>query len=218
MRPGPPALFPILRSELQARILARVFLGGEEESIATLAAAIDADPGNTAREVTRLEEGRLLTSRRVGRTKLVRADTSAPFYQPLHELLSIVLGPVSVLREELTGISGIRRAEVFGSWAARYLGERGPAPADIDLLVIGSPNRDDLHDATQQAAARLNRPVNPVVISERRWETSTDAFITELRERPRVPVIEAPSSPRPNTYAPPSTTANPARHDRQLGD
>lgn len=189
MRPGPPAIFPMLRSELQARILARVFLGGEEQSIAELAAAIEADPGNTAREVARLEEGRLLTSRRVGRTKLVRADTSAPFYQPLHELLSIVLGPVSVLREELSGIGGIRRAEIFGSWAARYLGERGPAPADIDLLVIGSPNRDDLHDATQRAAVRLNRPVNPVVISERRWETSTDGFIAELHERPRVPVI-----------------------------
>ncbi|WP_328989408.1 ArsR family transcriptional regulator [Kribbella sp. NBC_01245] len=190
MRPAPPALFPLLRSDLQARILARVYLGDEEESVAELAAAIAADPGNTAREVARLEEGRVLASRRIGRTKLVRADTSAPHYQPLRDLLSIVLGPATVLREALTGISGIKRAEIFGSWAVRYLGERGPAPADIDLLIVGSPNRDDLHDATEQAATRLNRLVNPVVISERRWESSNDGFIVELRSRPRVPVIE----------------------------
>jgi predicted nucleotidyltransferase len=27
---------------------------------------------------------------------------------------------------------------VFGSWAARYRGERGPVPGDVDLLVVGT--------------------------------------------------------------------------------
>ncbi|HMG29452.1 MAG TPA: winged helix-turn-helix domain-containing protein, partial [Jiangellaceae bacterium] len=76
MRSAPPPLFPLLRSELQARILVRAFLGGGEESVAELAAAIGADPGNTAREVTRLEQGGVLVSRRVGRTKLVRANVA----------------------------------------------------------------------------------------------------------------------------------------------
>jgi hypothetical protein len=189
VRVAPPPLFPLLRSDLQARILARTFLGGREESVAELAAAIEADPGNTAREVTRLEQGDVLLSRRVGRTKLVQANTGAPFYRPLHDLITIVLGPATVLAERLAAVDGIAFADIFGSWAARHRGKPGPAPADIDLLVVGNPDRDDLYDVTQDASRLLNRAVNPVIISEKRWTTSEDGFIVELRTRPRVPVI-----------------------------
>lgn len=186
--PAPP-LFPLLRSDLQARILTRTLLGGAEDTVADLAAAIDADPGNTAREVSRLEAGGVLVSRRVGRAKLVSANTVAPFYPPLHELVAIVLGPARVLGDSLRSVGGIEFAEIFGSWAARYRGETGPAPADIDLLVVGDPDRDDLHEATQQAGQRINRAVNPVVISPRRWRSGKDGFIAELRTRPRVRVL-----------------------------
>jgi predicted nucleotidyltransferase len=164
-------------------------LGGGEESVAELAAAIESDPGNTAREVIRLEKGDVLTSRRVGRTKLVQANTAAPFYRPLYDLVTVVLGPVSVLAERLAQVEGIVFADIFGSWAARYRGEEGRAPVDIDLLVVGSPDRDDLHDAMVEASRRLNREVNPVVVSPQRWDTSDDGFIVELRSRPRVPVL-----------------------------
>jgi len=162
--------------------------------VAELAAAVGGDPGNTAREVARLEQAGIVATRRVGRTKLVRANTRAPFYSPLLDLVTIVLGPAKVLAEELSDLDGIVSAEIFGSWAARHHGERGRQPTDVDLLVVGSPHRDDLHDATQAAAQRLNRPVNPVVISSRRWETSNDGFIRELHSRPRVQVLPADES------------------------
>lgn len=96
-----------------------------------------------------------------------------------------------MLAEQLADCEGIAFADIFGSWAARYHGEPGPEPADIDLLVVGNPDRDDLHDATQEASRRLNRPVNPVVITQRRWDTSEEGFIVELHTRPRVPVIRS---------------------------
>jgi len=82
----------------------------------------------------------------VGRTKLVQADREAPFYLPLRDLVVIVLGPAQVLGEELAGLDGVSAAAIFGSWAARALGEAGSSPVDIDLLVIGRPDRDDLHE------------------------------------------------------------------------
>jgi predicted nucleotidyltransferase len=189
VRTAAPALFPLLRSELQGRLLVRILLGGTEESVADLAAAVGADAGNTAREVLRLEQAGIFTTRRVGRTKLVRANTRAPFYPSLLDLVTIVLGPVNVLAAELSKLDGIVSAEIFGSWAARYHGEHGRLPADVDLLVVGNPDRDDLHDATLAASQRLNRPVNPVVISASRWESSDDGFIRELRSRPRARVL-----------------------------
>jgi predicted nucleotidyltransferase len=154
-----------------------------------MASAVGEDPGNTAREVVRLERAGIVTTRRVGRTKLVQANRQAPFYRALVELVTVVLGPAKVLAEELAGVDGILSAEIFGSWAARYHGESGQAPSDVDLLVVGAPDRDDLRDATQAAARRLNRPVNPVVVSPRRWNSAEDGFIREVRSRPRVAVF-----------------------------
>jgi predicted nucleotidyltransferase len=188
MQQPPPAVFPIFRSRITCAVLTHTYVGNEECSVSELASIAGTDSGTMAREVSRLEQAGILSGRQVGRTKLVRANQEAPFYGPLRDLATITLGPAQVLAEELAGIDGIDRAAVFGSWAARMRGEPGPSPVDIDLLVIGRPDRDDLHDATERARSRLGRQVNAVVISRARWEASEDGFIRELRERPQVEV------------------------------
>jgi predicted nucleotidyltransferase len=119
----------------------------------------------------------------------VQANEDAPFYEVLRDLITITLGPKQILAEELAELDGIEHAVIFGSWAARMLGEPGPSPVDIDLLIIGRTNRDDLHDAAARATARLGREVNTVVVSPDRWESGDDGFLAELRARPQIPVI-----------------------------
>ena len=128
----------------------------------------------------------------MGRTKLVRANHEAPFYSPLRDLVVIVLGPAEVLGEELAGLQGVSAAAIFGSWAARVNGEAGPAPGDIDLLVIGQPDRDDLHDAVGRARSRLGREVNTVALSADRWDADDDPFLAEVRRRPMVALSGVP--------------------------
>lgn len=183
-----PAVFPAFRSRLTAAVLAHTYIGGAEYSIAQLATAVGSDSGNTTREVDRLEEAAILRSRRVGRSRLVSANQEAPFYRALSDLVTITLGPAQALAAELSGLHGVQYAAIFGSWAARVLGEPGPSPVDIDLLVVGRPDRDDLHDATLRAEHRLGREVNTVVVSPTRWATSEDPFLAELRARPRIPL------------------------------
>jgi predicted nucleotidyltransferase len=91
-----------------------------------------------------------------------------------------------VLGEELGRLEGIAAAAIFGSWAARATGEPGPSPNDIDLLVIGRTDRDELHEALIHARDRLGREVNPVVVSPGQWRSSTDPFLAELAGRPMV--------------------------------
>lgn len=188
MQQPPPPVFPIFRSRITCAVLTHTFVGEGEHSVGELAADTGTDSGTMAREVSRLEMAGILTSRHVGRTKLVRANQAAPFYGPLRDLVTITLGPAQVLAEELASIGGIEQAVVFGSWAARMRGEPGPAPVDIDLLVIGRPNRDDLHDAAGRARVRLGREVNTVVVTRSRWDSTDDGFIRELHNRPRVTV------------------------------
>jgi predicted nucleotidyltransferase len=95
-----------------------------------------------------------------------------------------------VIAEELAGIEGIDAAYIFGSWAARYAGEEGRPPADIDLLVLGVPDRDALYDAAQRASERLAREVNLTIRSPDWWRSGHDGFRTQLTQRPIVPVIE----------------------------
>jgi predicted nucleotidyltransferase len=188
MQLPPPPIFPIFRSRITCTVLTVTYVGDGEHSVGELAEAAGTDSGTMAREVSRLEEAGILSSRHVGRTKLVRANQGAPFYGPLRDLATITLGPAKVLAEELADVGGIEEAVIFGSWAARMRGEPGPAPVDIDLLVIGRPDRDDLHEAVARARARLVREVNTVVISRTRWESSEDGFVRELHSRPQVMV------------------------------
>lgn len=184
MREVAPAIFPVFRSRFTTAVLARTYIGQGEYSIAELASVAETDTGTMTREVRRLEAAGVVRSRNVGRTKLVQANRGAPFYEPLRDLVEIVLGPAAVLGAELDGLPGVSGAAIFGSWAARAAGEGGPSPADIDLLVIGRPDRDDLYEALGRARTRLGRDVNAVVVSQRRWETESDPFLTELRRRP----------------------------------
>jgi predicted nucleotidyltransferase len=198
VREAAPAVFPVFRSRLTAAVLARAYVGDGEYSVADLARAAGTDSGTMAREVKRLETAGVVRARMVGRTKLVQADREAPFYQPLRDLVVIVLGPAQVLGEELAGLGGVNAAAIFGSWAARALGEAGPSPVDIDLLVIGRPDRDDLHDAAGRARSRLGRDINTVVVSASRWRADSDPFLTELRSRP---LVALPGVPGPYDLA-----------------
>jgi predicted nucleotidyltransferase len=110
----------------------------------------------------------------------------------------IVLGPAQVLGEELAGLDGVSAAAIFGSWAARVAGEAGPSPVDIDLVVVGRPDRDDLHDAAGRARTRLGRDINTVVVSASRWAAGDDAFLAELRSRP---LVSLPGIPGPHDLA-----------------
>ena len=78
---------------------------------------------------------------------------------------------------------------VYGSWAARYEGIAGPAPNDVDVLVIGDVPRRDLYEAAERAEQRLGLPVNPVLCTPERWLAAADPLIQQVRSAPLVWVI-----------------------------
>lgn len=190
MRTYAPPLLPIFRSQLQGDLLAAVLLSDQERSISEIAGTLDAPVPTVAREVSRLEEAGFFTSRRVGTARLVRANTASPLTPPLTELVLRAFGPATILAHHLGDVEGIDSVAIFGSWAARYHGEPGPPPGDIDVLVIGNPDRDDVYDAATEAERQLGREVNTVVVTAEQWRTSDDPFLTQIRSRPQVPVLE----------------------------
>ena len=108
----------------------------------------------------KLSEAGLITTRKRGNLRLVRAVTDSLLSRPLTDLLAVTYGSLPVLSDLLANVEAIAEAYIYGSWAARYRGEPGPVPADIDVLVIGAAHLDDLDEVAEQAQRTLHRPVN----------------------------------------------------------
>ncbi len=111
-----------------------------------------------------------------------------PATGPLRQLLTVTYGPVPNLERALAGVAGITAAFIYGSWAARWRGELGPNPGDVDLLVVGTPDRDEVYDALEGIDSILGREVNVTFASPERWAAGEETFLAAVRSRPLVPL------------------------------
>lgn len=191
-----PPLLPVFRSRTQGQILALTLPDPDREWTVNELAERTGDPYQTvATEVRRLEQAELLTATTVGRTKLLHANRQSPYLRPLAQLSAMAFGPPTVIADEFHEVDGIDAIYIYGSWASRYEGEAGPSPQDIDVLVLGKPDRDDMFDAARRAERRLGREVNVTQRTRRQWETASDGFAEQVRASPTVEV------PRPTGSA-----------------
>jgi DNA-binding transcriptional ArsR family regulator len=191
MRSEPPPLLPIFRSHHQALLLAELLLHPDSElTLTELANRLGVALSTVHLEVGRLVDAGILAERAVGRNRLVRADAASRLNRPLTDLLMATYGPATVIAEEFSGLAGLRSLYIFGSWAARYAGEPGPPPNDVDVAVIGDRvSHLEADAAAQRAEQRLRVPVNPVVIAASRWNGRSDPLSAQVRASKTYPVL-----------------------------
>lgn len=101
-------------------------------------------------------------------------------------------GPLPLLTDALRNIPGIDHAYIYGSWAARYRGHPGPPPGDVDVLIVGDADQDELGEAVAPVARTLRREVNVRRIRPQRWaDAGDDPFLAAVPERPLVELFGA---------------------------
>jgi len=188
MRTQAPLLAPIFRSDGQARLLSSLLLTGEELSITDLATQAGLAYPTAHREVARLLDAGILSERQVGRTRQIRANGESPLVEPLREILTVATGPVVILADEFARIDGIESAFLYGSFAARMLGDAGPAPHDIDVMVLGQPDGNAVYEACSRTEAAVHRPVNPTILTPQEFGAPS-GFLDNVRSGPAVAVI-----------------------------
>jgi predicted nucleotidyltransferase len=142
-------------------------------------------------EVQLLADAGILAVRSVGRSRLVSASTDSKLVGPLTELLTVTYSPHIVVADEFADLPNTELILIFGSWAARYRGERGRPPHDVDVLIVGAPDRTAVHTAAARAEHRLGMPVNPVVCSRERWAAAADPLIQQIQATPEVRIVES---------------------------
>lgn len=180
---------PIFRSRHQAELLMWLLLHPDQDfGVSELATRIGVPLSTLHREIVRLDAVDLISSRSVGRNRLVRANTTHPAASALAHLLEVTFGPRVIIAEEFT-LDGAEQVLIFGSWAARYAGQPGSPPRDIDVLVVGDVDRADLYEAADRAQARLGLEVNPVVRSAGQWQEQADALSAQIAASPSAVVL-----------------------------
>jgi predicted nucleotidyltransferase len=151
------------RSTIRRRILATLIDSPRDRyHLRELARRASTSAGTAARELARLSADGFVVSEMEGHQRYFRVNTASPLYQPIRDLVRRTIGAPAVLRRHLADVPGIERAMIFGSYADGRL----KADSDIDVLIIGTPDRDLLTEALEEAAGELGRDVNEVVMTD----------------------------------------------------
>lgn len=182
---------PIFRSRHQADLLTWLLLHPDQEyTVTDLAKRLHVPLTTLHREAQRLADVDLIRSRSLGRSRLLQANPAHRATPALTHLLEVTFGPQIVIEDEFADVTDIERVLIYGSWAARYHGAIGAPPADVDVLVIGHPDRADVYEAADSAQDRLGMQVNPVIRAPHQWQQSVDALVEQVQSSPTVTVID----------------------------
>ncbi len=180
-----------LFSTTQQRVLGLLFGQPDRSFYATeLIARTLAGSGAVQRELARLEQTALVTTRRLGTQRHYQANPKSPLYAERCSIAQKTFGLAEPLREVLARLAHkIMAAFVFGSVAKR----RDTVASDIDLMVVSDDlTYADVFAALEPLAAKLRRTVNPTVYSMkelRRRVTRDNAFVKRVLAQPKIWVI-----------------------------
>jgi DNA-binding transcriptional ArsR family regulator len=187
MKTDAPPLLPIFRSDGQARLLAYLFLRPQEQTtLSALAGQLGLSHTTVSREADKLEAAGLIRSERVGNQRRLRRDEDSVYFRPLEDLLLRAFGPVPLLERALRAVGGVELAFIYGSWAARYLGIAGEAPNDLDVLIVGSPQRAAIAAIGSELEGQLGYAVHPVIVPHDEWRQSKRGFLRSIASGPLV--------------------------------
>jgi predicted nucleotidyltransferase len=136
------------------------------------------------KELKNLQSLGLLESRKKGNMVLYKLQIKSPI---LEDLKRIFLKTESIGHTILKGLdlTKIRFALIFGSFAK---GTETPT-SDLDILVIGSINEDDILRSISKTERRIGREINFILWTDKEFLQKVRENITLIREISKGPII-----------------------------
>lgn len=184
-------MFNLKKSRLRSELLAFYFgHPGLEDYIRSLARQLQVDPTNLQRELVRLEKEGLFRSRLSGRQKYYSLNPDYPWLKELKKIVAGTLGAESYL-QELANLLGVEFAFIYGSYAKGT----DKFNSDIDLLIIGQPDLDQVAALISGVEKKIKREINYRVIGQKEIKKMIhydNSFITGLLNKHKVFVCGDP--------------------------
>lgn len=133
-------------------------------------------------------QGRLFLRERVGNLTYYSLNTSFPLYKELKAIVSKTIGIEYILKEGLKVFENIRVAIICGSVAS----VEDTGKSDIDILLIGNPDMDELVNRVQEMEKELGREVNYALYTPEEFKRKKEAqntFIIDVLTNSKVFII-----------------------------
>lgn len=187
MRIPAPRILPFFRSEMQLRMLGLLFEDPARDWTAhELRASLGAPASSVHRELQRALEADFVLRHDAARPHRYTANTAHPLFEPIEMILARTVGVEAELRSMLQDMDGVDAAVIHGSWASGT----ARAGSDVDVLVVGSIDHDELVRQTRVLGRRLGRRIDTLVFEPEEIRRRRDqGFIRKLLDGPRVELV-----------------------------
>ena len=189
--PSSAGLADALFSTTQLRVLGLLFGQPHRSFYANeLITATGSGSGAVQRELARLAQSGLVTTKLFGRQKHYQANPASPLFSELCSIAAKTVALAEPLRRALgASAAHIAAAFVFGSIAKKS----DSANSDIDLMVISDAlTYADVFGALEEVGQQLGREVKPTIFSREEWRdrlARRDGFVRRVMEQPRIWLI-----------------------------
>lgn len=190
VKPKKMGLGDVLFGRTRGRVLGLLF-GNSDQSyyVRQIAVAVGTKPGTIAPELGLLTDLGLLVSKRVGNQVFYRANQDSPVFPEIKTLVAKTVGVFHLLRSALKPLSDrIQLAFVYGSLAK----QEETAQSDVDLMVVGQVELDEVLGRLQAVEQQIQRTINPNVYSSEDFKAklvSGSHFVVSVVRGPKVFIV-----------------------------
>ena len=176
------------RSRVRDRILFEFFAKpGTSAHVREMARRVKASAPTVGAELSELARLGIIQAQKVGRSLVYTVNYRSPLVAEIRGLVQKTVGIEAMIRTALDGLPGVDSAYIYGSHA---VGTDKPT-SDIDLLVIGRPDRVALSERLAPVERAIGREVNVVTKSDDRAEhlrTGDERFWRQVVNKPMIHV------------------------------
>lgn len=182
-------LATLFSSRVRAKVLAAFFLSpGEKHNAWELAHRLGENYSAVWKELVRLEKSGIITGEQGSHSKDYQINNVCPIAPELRSIVLKTEGAGAVIQNKLQEMGRVNVAFIYGSYAS---GE-ADAGSDLDLMIIGEVNLDQLAPVISGLEKELNRPINHIIYSEEEWNEKRivkDPFWERVTKAPKIMII-----------------------------
>ena len=177
-------ILSIQKSKLREDLLTLYFTNPEKKYyLRELERIINHSVGNIRRELNKLEDAGLFLRENKGNQVYYYLNKSFPLFDELKSIIFKTSGVPQLLRNALASLKDkdIGYAFIYGSFAKKEERE----DSDIDLLIIGEVNEDEMIKKINKLEKRLQREINYSIYSKEEFQTQKEKrnpFIMDVIE------------------------------------
>lgn len=149
---------------------------------------LDAQYSAIWRELENLEKAGVIQSEEDSGRRVFRLNPDYPLNDELRGMILKTVGAGDQIRKALDGLDGIHAAFIYGS----YADGQADAYSDIDLMIIGETNLENLSPAISALEADLGRSVNIITYAHKEWRSKLaagDPFATDVLQGPKMMLL-----------------------------